>query len=169
MGEEITRLHSFCDSQDLYLKQLKDKNEVLKKQIIQAKMTNQGGGAAGGASELLNELEHLYEKCNQQQQLLGRYKEELKRSKNQELIYMSILKKENEHQQPQSTATNSMYFASPTRPIYSDMRISPNPKSGSKKEARVPHVSLVENNFNDIKPKQEEEEHPRAASAMRVD
>lgn len=40
MAEEIGRLHSFCDSQDLYLKQLQDKNEVLKKQIIQAKINN---------------------------------------------------------------------------------------------------------------------------------
>lgn len=40
MAEEMSRLHSFCDSQDLYLKQLKDKNEVLKKKIIQAKMSH---------------------------------------------------------------------------------------------------------------------------------
>ena len=60
MAEEIGRLHSFCDSQDLYLKQLQDKNEVLKKQIIQAKINNQVGAAGAGTSELLNELEHLY-------------------------------------------------------------------------------------------------------------
>ena len=99
----------------------------------------------------MNELEHLYEKCNQQQQLLARYKEELKRSKNQELIYMSILKKENESSISQPGS--SMYFGSPNRPIFRDMKVSPNPKSAGK--FQIPQASLIDNNFREIKPEEE--------------